>query len=85
MHETYIHTVFETSAKKHLPFFSCFVKKEDSWFVKIKISMLRKERSLFCVQADEAVMPKLTLCNFDNIFQNSALYSILVSLMQYDV
>jgi hypothetical protein len=30
MHETYIHTVFEPSAKKHLPFFSCFVKKEDS-------------------------------------------------------
>jgi hypothetical protein len=28
MHETYIHTVFEPSAKKHLPFFSCFVKKE---------------------------------------------------------
>jgi hypothetical protein len=22
------HTVFEPSAKKHLPFFSCFVKKE---------------------------------------------------------
>jgi hypothetical protein len=22
----YIHTVFEPSAKKHLPFFSCFVK-----------------------------------------------------------
>jgi hypothetical protein len=28
MHETYAHTVFEPSAKKHLPFFSCFVKKE---------------------------------------------------------
>jgi hypothetical protein len=24
----YIHTVFEPSAKKHLPFFSCFVKKK---------------------------------------------------------
>jgi hypothetical protein len=22
----YVHTVFEPSAKKHLPFFSCFVK-----------------------------------------------------------
>jgi hypothetical protein len=54
MHETYIHTVFEPLAKKHLPFFSCFVKKVDPWFVKIKISMLRKGRSLFCVQADEA-------------------------------
>jgi hypothetical protein len=28
MHETYIHTVFEPLAKKHLPFISCFVKKE---------------------------------------------------------
>jgi hypothetical protein len=24
----YIQTVFEPSAKKHLPFFSCFVKKK---------------------------------------------------------
>jgi hypothetical protein len=59
MHETYIHTVFEPSAKKHLPFFSYFVKKEDLWFVKIKISMLQKERSLFCVQAVEAVIRSL--------------------------
>jgi hypothetical protein len=28
MHKTYIQTVFEPSAKKHLPFFSCFVKKK---------------------------------------------------------
>jgi hypothetical protein len=28
MHEIYAHTVFEPSAKKHLPFFSWFVKKE---------------------------------------------------------
>jgi hypothetical protein len=28
MREIYTHTVFEPSAKKHLPFFSCFVKKE---------------------------------------------------------
>jgi hypothetical protein len=28
MHEVYAHTVFEPSAKKYLPFFSCFVKKE---------------------------------------------------------
>jgi hypothetical protein len=59
MHETYIHTVFEPSAKKHLPFFSCFVKKEDPWLVKIKISILCKDRSLFCVQADEAVIQSL--------------------------
>jgi hypothetical protein len=28
MHEIYAHTVFEASAKKHIPFFSCFVKKK---------------------------------------------------------
>jgi hypothetical protein len=28
MHEIYSHTIFDASAKKHLPFFSCFVKKE---------------------------------------------------------
>jgi hypothetical protein len=27
MHEIYAHTIFEHSAKKQLPFFSCFVKK----------------------------------------------------------
>jgi hypothetical protein len=27
MHEIYAHTIFEPSAKKHLSFFSCFVKK----------------------------------------------------------
>jgi hypothetical protein len=27
MHEIYSHTIFELSAKKHLPFFSCFVMK----------------------------------------------------------
>jgi hypothetical protein len=42
MHETYIHTVFEPSAKKHLPFFSCVVKKKIQAF--IKISKLRKQR-----------------------------------------
>ena len=28
MYEIYVHTIFEPSAKKHLPFFSCFIKKE---------------------------------------------------------
>jgi hypothetical protein len=27
MHEICVHTIFEPSAKKHLPFFSCFTKK----------------------------------------------------------
>jgi hypothetical protein len=28
MHEICVHTIFEPSAKKHLPFFSSFVMKE---------------------------------------------------------
>jgi hypothetical protein len=28
MHEIYTRTIFKLSAKKHLPFFSCFVKKD---------------------------------------------------------
>jgi hypothetical protein len=32
MHEIYAHTVFEPSAKKHLPFFSCFVKREAPFY-----------------------------------------------------
>jgi hypothetical protein len=27
-HENCVHTIFEPSAKKHLPFFSCFAKKK---------------------------------------------------------
>jgi hypothetical protein len=49
----YIHIVFEPSAKKHLPFFSCFVKKKNPCFV--KISMLCKKDPFFCDKADEAV------------------------------
>jgi hypothetical protein len=30
MHETFVHTVFEALAKKHLPFFSCIAKKNIS-------------------------------------------------------
>jgi hypothetical protein len=49
MHETYIHTVFEPLAKKHLPFFSCFVKKEDPWSVKNKdIHALERDIPLLC-------------------------------------
>jgi hypothetical protein len=44
MHESCVHTIFEPSAKKHLPFFSCFAKK------KITPSM---SRLLFNIIVDE--------------------------------
>ena len=40
MHEIYAHTVFEPSAKKHLPFLSCFVKKEAPFYVKSVVILL---------------------------------------------
>jgi hypothetical protein len=50
MHEIYTHTVFEPSAKKHLPFFSCVVKKKDPFFVKREIPS--------CDKADKTVFPE---------------------------
>jgi hypothetical protein len=40
MHEIYAYTVFEPSAKKHLPFFSCFVKKEAPFYGKTVVILL---------------------------------------------
>jgi hypothetical protein len=40
MHEIYAHTVFEPLAKKHLPFFSCFVKKEAPIYVESVVMKL---------------------------------------------
>jgi hypothetical protein len=37
MHEIYARTIFELSAKKHLPFFSCFIKKETPLVSPIKM------------------------------------------------
>jgi hypothetical protein len=46
----YTHTVFEPSAKEHLPFFSCFVKKEIPSYDKAKVSSYDK--------ADKTVFPE---------------------------
>ena len=84
MHKTFIvHTVFEPSAKKHLPFFSCFVKKSfyASWtidfFLHFKADKVVSLQNLFCA---------LTQFHpFQSILRRSILYSLLVPLMQYDV
>jgi hypothetical protein len=52
----YIHTVFEPSAKKHLPFFSCFV---NNIRILIKTSNLRKNQypiDLFISEFDEGML-----------------------------
>jgi hypothetical protein len=98
MHENlYIHTVFEPSALKHLPFFSCFVKK--SLYALWKILQRCKNINASSL-IDFFLLPhqswwscissKLILCLspislFRSIFQRSTLYPLLVSLMQHDV
>jgi hypothetical protein len=52
----YIHTVFEPSAKKRLPFFSCFVKKKIQ--ASQKYPCFAKRDPLFCNKADETVFPE---------------------------
>jgi hypothetical protein len=74
MLEIYARTVFEPSAKKHLPFFSCFVKKEAP-------SMASLIKLYF---------PKFTSCLSIIPFKQSIAEGLLriqffVSLMRYDV
>jgi hypothetical protein len=52
----YIHTVFEPSAKKHLPFFSRFVKKKIHALQ--KYPCFAKRDPLFCNKADETLFPE---------------------------
>jgi hypothetical protein len=40
MRETFVHTVFEPLAKKHLPFFSRFTKKEFRFFAKTILNIM---------------------------------------------
>jgi hypothetical protein len=62
-----IHTVFEPSAKKHLPFFSCFVKKNLLCITRISIllwwrisklreNILRSYKKVLCCLSDEAMI-----------------------------
>jgi hypothetical protein len=41
MHETFVRTVFEPLAKKHLPFFSCVAKKKYSHYAIADEDLLR--------------------------------------------
>jgi hypothetical protein len=71
----YIHTVFEPSAKKHLPFFSCFVKK--------KIHDSQKGIPSFVMRLMKLYFSKLTSCLstlsfLRSILRRSTSYSIHV-------
>jgi hypothetical protein len=61
MHETYIHTVFEPSAKKHLPFFSCVVKKKIEAFVNIS-KLCKQGIPSFVTELMKLYFSKLILC-----------------------
>jgi hypothetical protein len=43
MHEIYAQTIFEPSVNKHLPFFSCFVKKETPFMEICYVILLLKD------------------------------------------
>jgi hypothetical protein len=73
MHETYVHTVFEPSAKKHLPFFSCFVKKDAP-----SMASLIKLFPKVCFVPQHIFIQQ-------SIAKDFASYLILLPLMRYDV
>ena len=68
----YIHTIFEPSAKKHLPFFSCFVKK--TFFVK---NCSEKTHPCFVKTASEADHPCFVKAFSEAIFRRLPLYSLV--------
>jgi hypothetical protein len=69
--EIYAHTVFEPSAKKHLPFFSCFVKKEaPSMASPIKL-YFPKFASCLSTFSFNKVLPKI--CFVSNLFAVDAI------------
>jgi hypothetical protein len=68
MHEIYAHTVFEPSAKKHLPFFSCFVKKEAPSYGESVVMILYWPKVCFVPQhfSFNKLLPKI--CFISNLF-----------------
>jgi hypothetical protein len=66
MHEIYAHTVFEPSAKKHLPFFSCFVKKEAPSMASMIRLCFTKFASCVNTFSFNKVLPKI--CFVSNLF-----------------
>jgi hypothetical protein len=71
MHKIYAHTVFEPSAKKHLPFFSCFIKKEaPSMANLIKLYFPEFGSCLSTFQLNK-VLPKI--CFVSNLFYVDAI------------
>jgi hypothetical protein len=66
MHEIYAHTVFYPSAKKHLPFFSCFVKKEAPSMASLIKLCFPKFASCLGTFSLNKVLPKI--CFVSNLF-----------------
>jgi hypothetical protein len=64
MHESCVHTIFEPSAKKHLPFFSCFAKKKSPLLCHIcyLISLLTKISLVCNILSAEGILCALAHC-----------------------
>jgi hypothetical protein len=66
MHEIYARTIFEPSAKKHLPFFSCFIKKGTPPLVNLIKTYFPKFTSFLSTFSFTKVLPKI--CFVFNLF-----------------
>jgi hypothetical protein len=65
-HEIDTRTIFESSAKKHLPFFSCFVKKETPPLVSSIKTYFPKFASCLSTFSFTKVLPEI--CFVFNLF-----------------
>jgi hypothetical protein len=86
MHETFVRTVFELLAKKHLPFFSCFTKK------KILLMSLLTKINLLCENISAEGISCAIVCSFiiEPTFLKEQLFFVSPHLfsdakMMYDV
>jgi hypothetical protein len=88
MHEIYVHTVFEPSAKKHLAFFSCFVKKDApamASLIKLCFPKFTSCLSTFSFKYCRSLLRASAHFHSTKYCRRFASYPILLPLMRYDV
>jgi hypothetical protein len=86
MHEICVRTIFEPSAKKCLPFFSCFVKIKPIYSTAIAWCCRQKFFLAYKIVIAEGLLCALARCFIHHIFweKHLSFFSILL-LMRHDV
>jgi hypothetical protein len=85
MHEICVHTIFEPSAKKHLPFFSCFVNKNPFYSTTVAWYCCREKIS-YNILIAEGLLCALAHCFIHHIFWKKQLsFCSILLLMWHDV